>query len=314
MATDAFNGSKDDVCETPRPGGEGCLGARVVSRIGYGAGRLPNLAADRTAALGLLRRAARMGVDHIDTAQFYGDGLSNSLIGQAFDPDDGIVVVSKIGAEHVPGSGVPLQAAQRPEQLRAAVQDNLRSLRLEQIPVVNLRRLDMRPGLRAEGDQAVDVDDQLAVMVAMRDEGLIGDFGLSAVSADVLRRALPAGPVCVQNAYSLVARDSEELLRICTAHGIAWVPFFPLGGAFPGVPKVVEDPVVQQVAGSLGCTPAQAGLAWLLAHAPTALLIPGTTDPAHLDANLAVGDIRLDDAALAALDAVTSRSSDVPLG
>lgn len=314
MTTDVFTDSATGVSGSPRPGGQGCLGARVVSRIGYGAGRLPGLAADRTAALGLLRRAARMGVDHVDTAQFYGDGLSNSLIGQAFGPDDGIVVVSKIGAEHVPGSGVPLQPAQRPEQLRAAVEENLRSLRLEQIPVVNLRRLDVRPGLTAEGDQAVCLDDQLAVMTAMRDEGLIGDFGLSAVTADVLRRALPAGPVCVQNAYSLVARDSEELLRICTEHGIAWVPFFPLGGAFPGVPKVVDDRAVQQVAASLGCTPAQVGLAWQLAHAPNTLLIPGTTDPAHLDANIAVGDIRLDDAAMGALDAVTSQSSDVPLG
>jgi aryl-alcohol dehydrogenase-like predicted oxidoreductase len=180
--------------------------------------------------------------------------------------------------------------------------------------VVNLRRLDTGPGLRAEGDQIVDLDDQLAVLTALRDEGKIGAIGLSAVTLDGLRRALPAGIVCVQNAYSLVHRGDEELLRLCDAEGIAWVPYFPLGGAFPRMPKVTDEPAVIAAARSLGCTPAQLGLAWLLHHDPGTLLIPGTADTAHLEANIAAGALTLDDETLATLAAVESRSADVALG
>lgn len=122
-----------------------------------------------------------------------------------------------------------------------------------------------------------------------------------------------AGVACVQNAYSLVSRDDEDLLRLCQAEGIAWVPFFPLGGAFPGLPKATEEPVVRAVAESLGVTPTQVALAWLLHHAPHVLLIPGTADLAHLEANMAVAGITLDSATLAALDAVESRSHEVPI-
>jgi pyridoxine 4-dehydrogenase len=213
-----------------------------------------------------------------------------------------------------PGRPVPLRLAQRPEQLRASVEDNLRSLGVDQLAVVNLRRLDTGPGLRPEGNQVVDLDDQLAAMTALRDEGKIGAIGLSSVTLDGLRRALPAGIVCVQNAYSLVSRVDEDMLRLCTAEGIAWVPFFPLGGAFPGLPKVIDEPVVHAVAESLGVTTSQVGLAWLLHHAPNALLIPGTADPAHLAANMAVGEITFDANTLAALDAVESRSNNLPIG
>jgi pyridoxine 4-dehydrogenase len=157
----------------------------------------------------------------------------------------------------------------------------------------------------------VDIDDQLAVMTALRDEGKIGAIGLSSITLDGLRRALPAGIACVQNAYSLASRDDEDMLRLCAAEGIAWVPFYPLGGSFPGLPKVTEEPAVRAVAESLGVTPTQVGLAWLLHHAPNVLLIPGTADAAHLEANLAASEIAFDDAALATLDAVESRSSDV---
>jgi pyridoxine 4-dehydrogenase len=180
--------------------------------------------------------------------------------------------------------------------------------------VVNLRRLDSGPGLRPEGDQVVDLDDQLAVMTALRDEGKIGAIGLSSVTLDVLRRALPAGIVCVQNAYSLVSRDDEDLLELCVAEGIAWVPYFPLGGAFPGLPKATEEPAVHAAAAYLGVTATQVGLAWLLHHAPNVLLIPGTADPAHLEANMGAGEITLDAATRAALDAVESRSNEVPIG
>jgi pyridoxine 4-dehydrogenase len=207
-----------------------------VSRVGYGAMQLRRLRDDRDAAAALLRRAAELGVDHVDTAYFYGDGLVNELIRDAFRPEDGVVVVSKVGAEPNPGGRIELRLAQRPEQLRASVEDNLRSLGTDQVPVVNLRRTDSGPGLRATGDQLVDLDDQLAVMTALRDEGKIGAIGLSSVSLDVLRRAVPVGIVCVQNAYSLVSREDEDMLEFCAAEGIAWVPYFPLGGAYPGLP------------------------------------------------------------------------------
>ncbi|MEO3796607.1 aldo/keto reductase [Nonomuraea sp. B10E15] len=297
----------------PRPGGSGRLAGHTVSRVGYGAMQLERLHGDRSAAVALLRRAVDLGIDHIDTAQFYGDGFVNGLIREAIRPEDGVVVVTKIGADPDPDGPLPLRTAQRPEELRASVEDNLRSLGLDQLPVVNLRRLDIGPGIRAEGDQVVDLDDQLAVLTAMRDEGKIGAIGLGSVTLDGLRRALPAGIACVQNAYSLVTRDDEDLVRLCAEEGIAWVPFFPLGGAFPQMPKVTDEPAVRDAAESIGCTPSQAGLAWLLRHAPNVLLIPGTANPVHLEANVAAGAITFDDATLAALDAVPSRSADIRL-
>jgi aryl-alcohol dehydrogenase-like predicted oxidoreductase len=276
--------------------------------------QLERLHADRNAAIALLRRAVELGVDHVDTAQFYGDGFVNGLIRDALRPEDGVVVVSKVGADPNPGGTVPLRPAQRPEELRASVEDNLETLGLDQIPVVNLRRLDTWPGLQAEGDQVVDLDDQLAVMTSLRDEGKIGAIGLSGITLDGLRQALPAGIACVQNLYSLVFRGEEEMLRLCTEEQIAWIPFFPLGGAFPRMPKVADNPAVTAAAQSIGCTPSQIGLAWLLHHAPNTLLIPGTADAGHLQANIAAGTIELDGATLAALDATESQSIDVILG
>ncbi|WP_432071600.1 aldo/keto reductase [Streptomyces wuyuanensis] len=290
------------------------LAARTVFRIGYGALQLERLHDRRGDAVALLRRAVELGVDHVDTAEFYGFGFANDVIREALRPEDDVLVVTKVGADPDPGGHLPLRPAQRPEQLRASVEDNLRSLRVDRLAVVNLRRLDTGPGLRPEGDQVVDLDDQLAVMTALRDEGKIGAIGLSSVTLDGLRRALPAGIVCVQNAYGLVSRDDEDMLQLCEAEGIAWVPFFPLGGAIPGLPKAAEEPVVHAVAESLGVTPSQVGLAWLLHHAPNVLLIPGTADAAHLEANMAVSAIAFDAATLATLDAIESRSNEVPFG
>ncbi|WP_182884371.1 aldo/keto reductase [Microbispora sp. H10885] len=287
---------------------------RTVARVGYGAAQLGRLGDHRAEAVALVRRAVELGVNHVDTAEFYGFGFANAVIREAVRPEDDVVVVTKVGADPNPGGRLPLRMAQRPEQLRASVEDNLRSLGVDRLPVVNLRRLDSGPGLRPEGDQVVDLDDQLAAMITLRDEGKVGAIGLGSVTLDGLRRALPAGIVCVQNAYSLVSRDDEDMLRLCAAEGIAWVPFFPLGGAFPGLPKVAEEPVVHTVAESLGVTPAQVGLAWLLHHAPNVLLIPGTADRGHLEANMAAGEIAFDDATLAVLDAVESRSSELSLG
>ncbi|MFC5213774.1 aldo/keto reductase [Streptomyces coerulescens] len=287
---------------------------RTVLRVGYGALQLERLHDRRGEAVALLRRAVELGVDHVDTAEFYGFGFANDVIREVLRPEDDVLVVTKVGAEPHPGGRVPLRLAQRPEQLRAGVEDNLRSLGVDRLAVVNLRRLDTGPGLRPEGDQVVDLDDQLAVMTALRDEGKVGAIGLSSVTLDVLRRALPAGIVCVQNAYSLVSREDEDILGLCAAEGIAWVPFFPLGGAFPGLPKATDEPTVRTVAESLGVTPSQVGLAWLLHHSPNVLLIPGTADAAHLEANMAAGEISFDAATLAALDAIKSRSNDAPIG
>ncbi|MFF4599709.1 aldo/keto reductase [Amycolatopsis sp. NPDC001319] len=271
------------------------LAGRAVSRIGYGAMQLRGLRDDRAAAIALLRHAVDLGVAHIDTAHFYGDGFVNDLLREAVRPEDGVLIVSKVGADPDPTGPHPIRVAQRPEQLRASVEANLAGLGLEQVPVVNLRRTDTGPApMRAQGDQVVDVDDQIAELVALRDEGKIGAIGLSAVSLETLRRALPAGIVCVQNAYSLAARDDEELLDICTAEGIAWVPYFPLGGAGPDLPKVTDEPSVLAAAAALDRTPAQVGLAWLLHRAPNVLLIPGTTDKTHLEANLAAATITFD--------------------
>ncbi|MEE1939452.1 aldo/keto reductase [Streptomyces sp. TRM 70361] len=293
------------------------LADRTVLRIGYGALQLERLRDRRDEAVALLRRAVELGVDHVDTAEFYGFGFANDVIREVLRPEgseDDVLVVTKVGAAPDPDGPLPLRLAQRPEQLRAGVEENLRGLGVDRLPVVNLRRLDSGPGLRPEGDQVVDLDDQLAVLTALRDEGKIGAIGLSCVTLDVLRRALPAGIVCVQNAYSLVSRDDEDMLKLCAAEGIAWVPFFPIGGAFPGVPKVTDEPTVRAVAESLGVTPAQIALAWLLHHAPNVLPIPGTADVAHLEDNMAAGEIALDAATLATLDAVESRSNEVALG
>ncbi|MGY0019835.1 aldo/keto reductase [Streptomyces sp. cg35] len=296
-----------------RAGGPGALAGRTVSRVGYGAMQLERLRDDRPAAVAMLRRAVELGIDHVDTAQFYGNGFVNEVIAEAIRPEDDVIVVSKVGAEPAPGGPVPLRLAQRPEQLRAGVEDNLKSLGVEQIPLVNLRRADTGPGLRAEGDQLVDMDDQLAVMTELRDEGKIGAIGVSSVTPDQLRQALPVGIACVQNAYSLVSRGDEDMLRLCVAEDIAWVPYFPLGGAFAGLPKVTDEPAVTDAAKALGHTPAQIGLAWLLHHSPNTLLIPGTADPEHLRANVDAGAIALDGATLATLDAVPTRSGDIEL-
>lgn len=287
----------------PRPGGTGLLAGRTVSRIGYGAMQLERLHDDRGATVALLRRAVELGIDHIDTAQFYGDGLVNGLLREALRPEDGVAVVTKVGADSTPDGPARLRLAQRPEELRASVEDNLRSLGLESIPVVNLRRADGGPGIRAAGDDLVDIDDQLATMTALRDEGKIGAIGLGSVTIDGLRRAIPAGIACVQNCYSLVARDDDEMLALCTAEGIAWMPFFPLGGAFAGMPKVVDESAVRVAAQSLGATPSQIGLAWLLQRASNVLLIPGTASIRHLEENVAAGSLVLDAATVASLEA-----------
>jgi pyridoxine 4-dehydrogenase len=285
----------------------GQIGTKTVARMGYGAMQLFE-ATSLEDAVAVLRRAVELGVNHIDTASFYGPGEVNRRIRAALAPyPDDLVIVSKVGARWTGEEPIPLASAQKPAELRAAVEDDLRQLGLDRVPVVNLRRLDLGPGLTAEGDQIVDLDDQLAEMVALRDEGKIGAIGISNVPLEVLQRALPAGIVCVQNAYSVLDRSQEEMLDVCAAQGIAWVPFFPLGSSLPAFPKVADNAVVGDIAGELGVTPAQVGLAWLLAHTPNTLLIPGTRSIAHLEENVGAAGITLSTDALARLEAVGSR-------
>jgi pyridoxine 4-dehydrogenase len=299
---------------TENPGGIGHIGTSTVARVGYGAMQLFEPAPDDAAAV--LRRAVELGVNHIDTASFYGPGEVNRRIQAALAPyRDDLVIVSKVGARFTGDDPVHLASAQKPAELRAAVEDDLRQLGVDCVPVVNLRRLDLGPGLEAEGDQIVDVDDQLAEMIALRDEGKIGAIGISSVPLEILQRALPAGIVCVQNAYSLLDRSQEAMLELCQAEDIAWVPYFPLGSAFPGFPKVADNDVVRAIAGELDATPAQVGLAWLLAHAPNMLLIAGTKSINHLEENIGAGDVVLSADQVSRLDAVTEPGADpVPHG
>ncbi|MGO1263847.1 MAG: aldo/keto reductase [Brevibacterium aurantiacum] len=288
----------------PRPGGTFDLGSRSVARIGYGAMQLERLREDRATGISLIRRAVELGIDHIDTAQFYGNGLSNELIHEALSPGDEVAIVSKVGAAPDPGGPFPMRAAQRPEELRAEVEANLRTLGIEQLAVVNLRRMDTGVTIPMPDDQVVSIEDQLAEMVAMRDEGLIGGIGMSNTTIDGLRTALPAGIDCVQNAYSLIARGDDDMLELCEAEGIAWVPFFPLGSGFEGMPKVTDEENVIRVAAELGATPSQVGLAWLLDRAPNVLLIPGTASVDHLGANVEVGELTLTESQRALLDEI----------
>jgi len=286
--------------ENDRPGGTGTLAGRPVARIGFGAMQLPGPGVwgpprDWDTAVAVLRTAVELGVNHIDTAQYYGPDVANELIRAALHPyADDLVLVSKVGAVRDAQGG--WNPAQRPEQLRAGVEANLRGLAVERLGAVNLRLLD------DAGEPGVDLDSQLAEMVALRDEGKIGGIGISNVTAEQLRHALPVGLVCVQNPYSVLDRSGEPLLQACREHDLAWVPFFPLGSAFPGLPKVSEHPAVVAAAAALHATPAQIGLAWLLAHDARVLLIAGTSNLEHLTENIATSDVQLDADTMAVLN------------
>jgi len=278
------------------------IAGKTVARVGFGAMQLPGPGVsgppkDHDQAIAVLRRAIEAGVNHIDTAQFYGPDVANELIREALYPyPDDLVIVSKVGASRdATGGWMP---AQRPAELRAAVDENLRTLGIEQLGAVNIRRMGEH-GLAAEHDIAIQ--DQLAEMIALRDEGKIAGIGIStAPLAEV--QAVSSEITCVQDPFSLLAQDDGGVLDHCIEAGIAFVPYFPLGSAFPGMPKVTDDSGVKAVAARLGATPAQVGLAWLLARADNILLIPGTSSLAHLEENLAVADVRLSAADLAELN------------
>jgi pyridoxine 4-dehydrogenase len=268
------------------------LGPVRVSRVGFGAMQLPGPGVfgpprHRDEAIAVLRRATELGVDHIDTAQFYGPDVANELIRSALHPyPPGLALVSKVGARRDKSGGV--LRYDLPAQLREGIEDNLRSLAVDQLAAVNLRVMDgAKPGQR--------FDDQLEAMIKARDDGLIGGVGLSNITREHLVHALDHTDIaCVQNPMNLADRASMPVLEECHARGIAFVPFFPLGSAFDGGNPVLGSPQVIQTAARLGYTPAQVALAWLLTLRPNVLLIPGTSSVRHLEENMAVADIGLD--------------------
>lgn len=275
------------------------LGPVTVSRIGFGAMQLPGPGVfgpprDRGEAIVVLRRAVELGVDHIDTAQYYGPDVANELIRAALHPyPEGLALVSKVGARRDRSGGV--LRFDSPAQLTQGIEDNLRTLDVDHLAAVNLRLMDdAEPGQR--------FDDQLTAMTKARDNGLIGGIGLSNITREHLLHALSITDIaCVQNPMNLADRHSLPVLDECEARGIAFVPFFPLGSAFAGGNPVLGNPQVTSIAARLGRTPAQIALAWLLSFRPNILLIPGTSSVSHLEENMAAGDIELDAAAREAL-------------
>jgi len=277
-------------------GGTFALGPWRVRRAGYGAMQLAGDGVfgpprDRDEALRVLRAAVAAGVDHIDTAQFYGAGTVNELIREALHPyPDNLAIVSKVAARHDPGGA--LLRFDEPHELRQGIEDNLAALDAGRLAAVNLRMMDPSeaPGRR--------FDAQLAALVRAREEGLIDGVGLSNVSRQhVVRAADQTEIVCVQNLFNLADQRSLDVLTECGARGIAFVPFCPLGWPGEVRHRLLTDPVLAAQAARLGATPAQVALAWLLDLAPNVLLIPGTRTRAHLTENLGAGDVRLDDAA-----------------
>ena len=275
------------------------LGSRPVRRMGYGAMRLAGPGVfgppkDRDAALAVLREALVLGVDHIDTSDFYGPHVTNALIREALHPyPESLTIVTKIGAvRDQTGAWLP---AQEPDDLRAAVHDNLRNLGLDTLDVVNLRIMDdlHKP---SEGT----IERQVDVLAELQRDGLIGHIGLSNVTATQVAQAQRIAPiVCVQNQYNLVHREDDALVDSLAAQGIAYVPFFPLGGFSP-----IRSAALSKIAASIDATPMQTALAWLLHRSPNILLIPGTSSVAHLRENLQAATLRLTDEVYGELDAI----------
>jgi pyridoxine 4-dehydrogenase len=277
------------------------LADKAVWRVGYGAMQLAGDGVygpprDRDEAIAVLRAAVDGGIDHIDTAQYYGPGVVNELIREALSPyPDGLALVSKVAARRDDSGGV--LPYDEPDQLRAGIHDNLATLGVEQLTAINLRVMD-----KAVPDERFI--DQLGALVTARDEGLIAGIGISNVTHRHLLRALEVTDiVCVQNVYNLANRSSTRVLNECSVRGIAFVPFCPLGWPKKQHDAIRTNPVVTGIAASQGATPTQVALAWLLAIADNVLLIPGTGNRRHLAENLAAGSLSLPDDEVASLRA-----------
>jgi len=280
------------------------LGDKPVNRIGFGAMQLAGPGVfgpprDPDAARAVLRRAIELGVDHIDTSQYYGPDVVNDLIRETLHPyPENLKLVTKVGARRDDSGGwLP---ALGPDELRAGVEANLRSLRVERMDLVNLRLLG------GDGGSDVPLPEQLGVLEDMRREGKLDLIGVSNVTLEGVERALELVELGeVQNAYSILDRADEPIVELCRDHAIAFVPFFPLGSAFTGGPKqLAADPAIAGVAEKHGASPSQVALAWLLARYERMLLIPGTSSVAHLEENLAAAEVELDEDDLATLEGV----------
>ena len=280
------------------------LGDKPINRIGFGAMQLAGPGVfgpprDPGGARAVLRRAIELGVDHIDTSQYYGPDVVNDLIRQALQPyPEDLTLVTKVGARRDAAGGV--LPAQRPDELRAGVEANLRSLQVERLDLVNLRLVDTGSG------DAIALEDQLAELEDLRRKGKLDLIGLSNVDQTIVGRALELVDVAeIQNGYSIVDRQDDEMVEFAREHEIAFAPFFPLGSAFRGGPaRLAADATVVRVADKHAATPTQIALAWLMARYDRMLLIPGTSSIAHLEENMGAIEVELDDADLVALDRV----------
>jgi len=280
------------------------LGHRSVKRLGYGAMQLAGPGVfgppkDRDAALAVLREAVARGVNHIDTSDFYGPHITNQLIREALHPyRDDLTIVTKISARRGDdGSWIPAMSRQ---ELTQAVHDNLRNLGLDVLDVVNLRSMFDIHG-PAEGS----IEEPLTVVAELQRQGLVRHIGLSNVTpAQVAEGRKICEIVCVQNHYNVAHRDDDALIDQLARDGIAYVPFFPLGGFSP-----LQSSTLSGVAARLGATPMQVALAWLLRRSPNILLIPGTSSIAHLHENLAAAELALPDDAVKELDSVANISA-----
>ncbi|CAL9440724.1 Pyridoxine 4-dehydrogenase [Streptomyces sp. enrichment culture] len=280
------------------PGGTWTLGDLVVTRFGYGAMQLagPRVMgppADHDGALAVLREAVALGITHIDTADAYGPHVVNQLIREALHPyPEALHIVTKVGAVRDEQGGWP--PARRPEDLRRAVHHNLEGLGLQRLDVVNLRLGD------AQGPRPGSLAEAFETLVELQQQGLIRHLGVSNATAEQVAEARAIAPiVCVQNMYNLAHRQDDELIDELAEQGIAYVPFFPLGGFSP-----LQSSALTAVASRLGATPMSVALAWLLQRSPNILLIPGTSSVAHLRENIAGAGLPLSEEDLAELDKI----------
>ena len=278
------------------------LGERTVNRMGYGAMQLAGPGVfgppkDRVAAVAVLREAVESGVNHIDTSDFYGPHVTNQIIREALHPyPRELVIVTKVGA--VRGADASWNPAQSPAELTRAVHDNLKNLGVDVLDVVNLRVMgDPRDGHKPADDS---IAEQFSALAELKRQGLVRHLGLSNASSAQLKEARGiADVVCVQNFYNVVSRGDDALVDELAGAGIAYVPFFPLGGFAP-----LQAAELSSVAKMLDATPMQVALAWLLKRAPNILLIPGTSSLAHLRENLAAAELALPEEALNRLNAI----------
>lgn len=280
------------------------LGSRQVKRIGYGAMQLAGPGVfgpprDRHVALTVLWEAIALGVNHIDTSDFYGPHVTNQINREALHPyPDDLVIVTKIGARR--GDDASWLPAFSPAELRQAVHDNLRNLGLDVLDVVNLRIMLGE----SHGPHEGSIEESFSVLAELQQQGLVRHIGLSNVTASQVAQARSiAEVVCVQNEYNIAHRQDDALIDALAEDGIAYVPFFPLGGFTP-----LQSSTLSDVAASLNATPMQVALAWLLHRSPNILLIPGTSSVTHLHENMAAGDLTLSAEVLATLDSIAQKA------